>query len=172
MGQSHIYNIDLLQKYYKTTLVSGGIILNGGGGGGAYGITDVHIDDDNQERRDVDIWNGCDDEDTSARDVRRSSSLLSMRSLQSFQNIESDMDSNQVDEVEIVYENPLEHVDNRRVEADSESEDEDVEFDSGEGLPNPEDDAGEDDAGGLSHCRRSPVVDPLPLRSRPSFVLC
>ena len=83
LGQSQIYNIDLLQKYYKITL------------------------DINGDSQDVDIWNGCDDEDASPRDYRRSSSLLSMRSLQSgIDDIENKMDSNQIHEAEIVYQKP------------------------------------------------------------------
>ena len=85
-GKSKIYNIDILKKHYKISLVSTPAAAGGGSadiriGGGS------HADNfnDGNYHDSQDIFIGDDDDDLSfpSRDGRRSSSLLSMRSLSS-----------------------------------------------------------------------------------------
>jgi hypothetical protein len=76
-GKSKIYNIDILKKHYKISLVSTPMAAGGSS----------HADnfDDGNYHDSQDIFIGDDDDDLSfpSRDGRRSSSLLSMRSLSS-----------------------------------------------------------------------------------------
>ena len=54
-GKSKIYNIDILQKHYKITLVAPSCLVAADGGG-----EDGECDD-NSDSQDVDIWNGISD---------------------------------------------------------------------------------------------------------------
>ena len=98
-GLSKIYNIDILQKHYKITLVAPSCLVAAVGGG-----EDGECDD-NRDSQDVDIWNGISDTETLPHDVRRSSSLLSMRSVCS-DGIEDDV-KNEIVETEVIYQKPI-----------------------------------------------------------------
>ena len=75
-GKSKIYNIDILKKHYKISLVSSPTAAAAGGS------ADIRVGYDNHYSESQDILVGGDSEDElsfSPRDSRRSSSLLSMR---------------------------------------------------------------------------------------------
>ena len=119
-GNYNIYNINILKKHYKIALVSSPRAAGGGYMG----------DFCNEESQEVLIGDkdSSDDEINFApRDGRRSSSLLSMRSLTSpLQDIENELENVMVtnDNVttEVVYQNPLQHLN----EDDDENDDDEI----------------------------------------------
>ena len=91
-----MYNIDILQKHYKISLVSSPAAGGGGsadirnGGGGSF--ADNFEDGNYHDSQDILIGDDDDDLTFSPRDGRRSSSLLSMRSLSCpLQEVEDEM---------------------------------------------------------------------------------
>ena len=128
-GKSKIYNIDILKKHYKISLVSSP--TTAAAGGGSYANT--FEDGNNQDSQDILVGDKDSDDEIAfaPRDGRRSSSLLSMRAstpsspsaidmgslTNPLQEIEDELAvaclqeiENEMVTAEVVYQNPLQHL--------------------------------------------------------------
>jgi hypothetical protein len=126
-GKYKLYNIDILKKYYKISLVSSPTTAAAGGGSYA----DNFEDGNNHDSQDILVGDEEEEISFAPRDSRRSSSLLSMRvstptspsaidmgSLtNSLQEIEDELVvaclqeiENEMVTAEVVYQNPLQHL--------------------------------------------------------------
>lgn len=116
-GKSKIYNIDILKKHYKISLVSSPTTAAAGGGSYA----DNFQDGNNQDSQDILVGDEDSDDEIAfaPRDGRRSSSLLSMRASTPSSPSAIDMGSltntlqeieNEMVTAEVVYQNPLQHL--------------------------------------------------------------
>jgi len=104
-GQRRTYNIYMLQEFYKIKLVPSHTIVDAMGE--AEYCSDNIIHDENSYE--VDIWNAC--LDVKPIDKRKSSSLVRMRSSGSLDS-NSEVIDEPIPEAEVLYANPLSHLDN------------------------------------------------------------
>ena len=107
-GKVRKYNIKILQKHYKISLVSSPSVAGGSAGSADIRIEDgCYADNFNCESQDLVVGNDDDELSFSPRDSsRNSSSLIGMRSMASpLQEIED-----KIIKAEVVYQNPLPHL--------------------------------------------------------------